>query len=191
MSYGSRKWGLWPRGGLTSLRLRRITSSPSQTRRTPRWMLDACRRSSRLCFSHFATRTVDNTVDLYAAKPDIRPESRFLPTPPAFDAPVRGFPSEYCHPVWCGKTRMVGLPEGEKISKISLFVWTWSTNVSDRQTHRQWDRHTDTAWRHRPRLCIALRGKNGERELIKIVQLWRLKLGDTKTIFYNTTWNCT
>ena len=36
------------------------------------------------------TRTVDNIVDLYAAKPDIRPELRFLPTPPAFDAPVRG-----------------------------------------------------------------------------------------------------
>jgi len=49
--------------------------------------LDACRRSSRLYFSHFATRTVDHTVDMYAAKPDIRPESRFcLPhlrlTPP-------------------------------------------------------------------------------------------------------------
>jgi len=43
-------------------------------------------------FSHFATRTVDNTVDLYAAKPDIRPESRFLPTPPAFDAPIMGVP---------------------------------------------------------------------------------------------------
>jgi len=65
--------------------------------------LDACRRSSRLYFSHFTTRTVDTTVDLYAAKPGIRPESRFLPTPPAFDAPVRGFPSEYRHPVWHGK----------------------------------------------------------------------------------------
>jgi len=54
--------------------------------------LDACRRPSRLYFSNFATRTVDNTVDLYAAKPDIRLESRFLPTPPAFDAPVRGVP---------------------------------------------------------------------------------------------------
>ena len=55
-------------------------------------MLDARRRPSRLCFSQFATRTVDNTVDLYAAKPDIRPESRLLPTPPAFDAPVGGVP---------------------------------------------------------------------------------------------------
>jgi len=39
-------------------------------------VLDARRRPSRLCFSHFATRTVDNTVDLYAVQPDIRPESR-------------------------------------------------------------------------------------------------------------------
>jgi len=87
--------------GLTSLRLRRITSNPSQTLRRPfvrttddgrRGVLDACRRSSRLCFSHFATRTVDNTVDLYAAKPGIRPESRFLPTPPAFDVPIREVP---------------------------------------------------------------------------------------------------
>ena len=82
--------------------------------------LDARRRPSRLYFSHFATRTVDNTVDLYAAKPDIRPESRFLPTPPAFDVPVRGFPSEYRHPVWHGKTGMAWLPDDEKILKISL-----------------------------------------------------------------------
>ena len=37
-------------------------------------------------------RMVENTVDLCAAKPDTCPESRFLPTPPAFDAPVRGVP---------------------------------------------------------------------------------------------------
>jgi len=29
---------------------------------------------------------------------------------PAF----RGFPSKYCHPVWYGKARMVGLPDGER-----------------------------------------------------------------------------
>ena len=59
----------------------------------------------------------------------------------AFDAPIRGFPSEYRHPLWDGKTRMVSLPDGEKISKICLFVLTWSTNVTDGRT----DRHCMTA----------------------------------------------
>ena len=66
--------------------------------------------------------------------------------------PLGGFPSEYRHPLWYGKTRMVSLPVFEKISKICLFVLTWSTNVADRRT--------DTAWQQRPRLCIASRGKN-------------------------------
>ena len=126
------------RGGLTSLRLRRITSSPSQTlrRRLVRTTDDgrrgecsARRRPSRLYFSHFATRTVYNTVCS-----DIRSESRFLPTPPSFDDPLGGFPSEYRHPVWHGKTRMAWLPDGEKISKISLFVLAQLTNVTDRRT---------------------------------------------------------
>ena len=64
------------------------TSSSSCANNGRGGVLDARCRSSRLCFSHFATGTVDNTVDLYAVKPDIRPESRFLPTPPAFDAHV-------------------------------------------------------------------------------------------------------
>jgi len=38
--------------------------------------------------------------------------------------PLTGFPSEYRHPVWYGKTRMVSLPDAEKISKIFLFVLT-------------------------------------------------------------------
>ena len=48
--------------------------------------------------------------------------------------PLGVFPSEYQHPLWDGKTRMMSLPDGKKISKISLFVLTWSTNVTDRRT---------------------------------------------------------
>jgi len=89
-------------GGGFDLRLRRITSSPSQTlrRRLVRTTNDgrrrecsARRRPSRLYFSHFATRTVYNTIDLYAVYAAIFVQNRvFLPTPPAFDAPVRGVP---------------------------------------------------------------------------------------------------
>jgi len=39
-------------------------------------------------------------------------ENRVFFMPLAFDASVRGgVPPEYCHPVWYGNTRMVGLPE--------------------------------------------------------------------------------
>ena len=32
-------------------------------------------------------------------------ESRFLPTPPVFDAPIRRALSEYCQDVWYGKNK--------------------------------------------------------------------------------------
>ena len=47
-------------------------------------------------------------------EPYIGSEWRFLPTPPALDAPLGGVPLEYRHPVWYGKTTTVGLPDGEK-----------------------------------------------------------------------------
>ena len=55
--------------------------------------------------------------------------------------PLGEFPSECRHPVWCGKTRMVWLSDGEKISKTCLFVLTWSTNMTDKRT----DKHRMTA----------------------------------------------
>jgi len=62
----------------------------------------------------------------------------------AFDAPLGGFPSECRHPLWYGKTKMVLLPDGKKISKICLFVLTWSTNMTDGRTDRQTDRLRDS-----------------------------------------------
>ena len=77
--------------------------------------------------------------------------------------PLGGFSSEYRRPVWYRTTRMVWLPDGEKISKISFFVLTQLTNVTDTQT--------DTAWRHRPRLCIASRDKNTD-HLKEVLNNW-------------------
>jgi len=57
---------------------------------------------------------------------------------------------------------MAWLPDGEKVSKISLFVLAQLANVTDGRT----DRQTDTACRHIPRLCIALRGKNASKGIV-------------------------
>jgi len=64
-------------------------------------------------------------------EPDIGSELQFLPTQPAEDALIRGVPVGISHDVWYGKTRMVWLPDGEKILYIHLFILTESTNVMD------------------------------------------------------------
>jgi len=72
-----------------------------------------------------------------------------------FDAPVRGgeFRSEYRHPVWHGKTRMVWLPD--IVKKFPRYFYSFWRNW------RTWETlgHTDTAWQHRRHLCIASRSK--------------------------------
>ena len=83
------------------------------------------------------------TMALACISPEIKRDtgqkSGFFHTPFAFDAPVRGSPSEYCHPVWSEKTRMVGLSDGEKTLSICVTIYT--QYVTDRQT----DRHLATA----------------------------------------------
>jgi len=77
-------------------------------------------------------------------KPDIGRKSRFL-------RQLAQSPSEYWQRL-VRKNRMVWRPDGEKNFNICLFISTEYMNVTDGQT--------DTAGRHRPRLCIASRGKS-------------------------------
>ena len=69
-----------------------------------------------------------------------------LSYPLAFDAPVRGFPSEYRHPLWDGNTRMVSLPMVKKFRRYVCSFWrdprTWRT---DGQADGRTDRHCMTA----------------------------------------------
>jgi len=73
-----------------------------------------------------------------------------------------GFPSEYCHPVWYGKTRMVGLTNDKKILSICITVYTQYWRVTDRRT----DGQTDILPRHSPRYTYASHGKN------LVVRIW-------------------
>ena len=71
--------------------------------------------------------------------------------PPAFDAPIGGSPSQYYYNIWCAKTRMVQLPEGENMFRMCITVYTQYRCVTNGQT----DGQTDILPRH------SKRGKNG------------------------------
>jgi len=73
---------------------------------------------------------VDLSITVSEIQRDIREKIGNL----VFDAPVRGVRIGISVPLWYGKTRMVSLPDAEKISIISSFVLAQLTNVTDRRT---------------------------------------------------------
>ena len=82
-----------------------------------------------------AAGTVHNTV-----KPDIGSESDFCVPHLHSTLPLGGgVPSEYCHAVWYRKTRIVWLPDGQKIWKYVYSFWqnprTWRTDIRENR-HR-------------------------------------------------------
>jgi len=81
-------------------------------------------------------------------KPDIGSESRFLPTPPAFDASRRNI----AMPFGMEKLESCGYPTVKRFRRYVNSLWQ---NVRTWGTHRQ----TDTAWQHRPRLQSIVRQK--------------------------------
>ena len=91
-------------------------------------------------------------------------ESRFLPTPPAFDAPLGGSRANIATQFGTGKLEWFGW--WWKILKICLFVMIQSRNVTDTHTHTHTDGQTDTVWRQRPRLHNITRQKLPRKLLI-------------------------
>jgi len=57
-----------------------------------------------------------------------------------FGATIRGTPLEFGDEIWCQKTRVLGLPDGEEIVPLAFFVLTQYRRVTDRRT----DGRTDT-----------------------------------------------
>ena len=70
----------------------------------------------------------------------------FYHTPLHSTPHLGGFPSEYRHPLWDGKTRMVSLPDGEKMSKIGCTVWPQCTRVTTNDQPTNDQRRHDTAY---------------------------------------------
>jgi len=93
------------------------------------------------------------TITVCGIEQDICEKIVILSYPLHSTPPLGGFPSEYCHPVRCGKTRMVGLPDVEKTLRICVAVWAQYRRVTDRRI----DTHLATAY---TRYAYASRSKN-------------------------------
>jgi len=81
------------------------------------------------------------TISVFEIEQDICEKIVILSYRLAFDAPLGGFPSQYQHPLWYGKTRMVSLSDGEKNFK-DMFIRFAMIHERDGRT----DRHRITAY---------------------------------------------
>ena len=135
----------------TAYNVEPVTNSSSSScanneRRTPRCARRSPPSVAALFFTLRDSYGWQQCRPIYAAKPDIRPESCFLPTSPAFDAPVRGVPVGISPPhlVW-KKLEWRGYPMVKKFRKyvysFSHDPRTWQTDKTDWRT----DRHCMTA----------------------------------------------
>ena len=88
------------------------------------------------------------TIAVSEIERDIDRKSSFFHTPLAFDAPVREVPVGISPPRSVRKTRMVWLPDGEKIFE-DMFIRFDMIHKRDRRT----DGQTDTTCRHIPRFA--------------------------------------
>ena len=87
-------------------------------------------------FAFHSSLTMALSCIISEIKRDIGQKSSFFHTP-LHSTPLLGrCPSEYCHPVRCGKTRMLRLPDGEK------FLRTFRHNTGVWQTDGQTDGRT-------------------------------------------------
>jgi len=62
----------------------------------------------------------------------------------------------YSHKLWCGKTRMLCMATRWWTKFLGMFTCLDRIHERDERTHTRTDGQTDTARRHRPRLCVAL-----------------------------------
>jgi len=69
--------------------------------------------------------------------------------------PFGGKPLEFGDEIWRQKTRVLGLPDGEEIMPLALFVLTQYRRVTDGRTDRRTDRHVAISI---TRTSIASRG---------------------------------
>jgi len=82
-------------------------------------------------------------------------------TPFHLTPPLGEFSLQYCHPVWHGKTRMVGLPVPDDEKNFEDMYYEYRMRICIRQNTGVYaDGRTDILPRHSPRYAYASRAKS-------------------------------